>query len=228
MKQQLLVEEYNRLADKVGAKKIKYFHNNIQAMEQLQQMKDQAEVKHVHDVAQHNEQVAILIRIMCRKMSLDKQVSEIMVQSAEMHDIGKNFIDPEVLHKPAKLDEQEWAQMKMHTLYGYDQALQKGLTNKILLDGILYHHERWDGKGYPKGLEGDQIPLVARMIAIADAYYAMCEQRDYKDAKTPEVAAQIIMANFGSQFDAKLKPAFEKCMPEWQGVILDLKREAAA
>ena len=181
MKQQLLVEEYNRLADKVGAKKIKYFHNNIQAMEQLQQMKDQAEVKHVHDVAQHNEQVAILIRIMCRKMSLDKQVSEIMVQSAETHEIGKNFIDPEILHKPAKLNKQEWAQMKMHTSYGYDQDQQKGLTNKILLDGILYHHEHWDGKGYPKDLEGDQIPMVAKMIAIADAYDALCEQRDYKN-----------------------------------------------
>lgn len=126
---------------------------------------------------------------------------------AMLHDIGKVGIDERVLNKTSGLIENEWAIMKKHPEIGYRIAKSSSDLEHIA-DYILSHHERWDGKGYPRGLKGDEIPLLSRIIAIADAYDAMTEDRVYRKALTQEQALNEIQKNAGTQFDPDIAQSF--------------------
>lgn len=135
-----------------------------------------------------------------------KSLSELELL-AMLHDIGKVGIDERVLNKTSGLTENEWAIMKRHPEIGYRIAKSSSDLEPIA-DYILSHHERWDGKGYPRGLKGEEIPLLSRIIAIADAYDAMTQDRVYRKALIQEDALNEIQKNAGTQFDPDIAKSF--------------------
>ena len=139
---------------------------------------------------------------------------ELLVSSARLHDIGKIAISDVILNKPAKLDDNEFTIMKTHTAEGeriIDQIVSQAedvmfLRNAKLFAG--YHHEHWDGKGYHRGLAGEDIPLQGRLMAIADVYDALVSERPYKKAFTADEAVEIIMESSGRLFDPTIAEVF--------------------
>ena len=130
-----------------------------------------------------------------------------------LHDIGKIGIPLEILNKPGRLADQEWAVLRTHPEKGYQIAMSSDEL-KPIAEMILYHHERWDGKGYPKMLGGDDIPVLSRIISVVDAYDAMVNDRSYRKAMSPEAAQQEIRANAGTQFDPRLAAVFLEMLAE--------------
>jgi putative two-component system response regulator len=145
---------------------------------------------------------------------VDAQFVELIYLTSPLHDIGKVGIPDSVLLKPGKLTSEEFEIMKRHTLIGGEtlsasaNAYPEAGFIKMALDIALKHHERWDGTGYPFQLRGEQIPLCARIVAIADVYDALTTKRVYKDAYTHEEAARIIYDSRGTHFDPDLVDAF--------------------
>jgi len=139
---------------------------------------------------------------------------ELMISSARLHDLGKICISDMILNKPGKLTDEEFTLMKTHTTEGErvinDIALRTVnidyLQNAMLFAG--YHHERWDGRGYPRGLTGTEIPLQGRIMAFADVYDALISPRPYKDPYTGEESVKIIMEGSGTQFDPVIADVF--------------------
>jgi putative two-component system response regulator len=139
---------------------------------------------------------------------------EFFLQSSQLHDVGKISIPDKILLKPDKLTPGEFNEMKNHTLFGVRiiEAMQREtpessfLSHAKILAG--YHHEKWDGSGYPYGLKGQDIPLGGRLMAIADVYDALISTRPYKGPFTHEEAAQIIINGKGTQFDPDLTDVF--------------------
>ncbi|MCR4903279.1 MAG: HD domain-containing protein [Butyrivibrio sp.] len=143
----------------------------------------------------------------------DEFISNV-IKSAPLHDIGKIRISDSILNKPGKLTDEEFEIMKKHTIYGanvIDQCISS-LTNADFLSEAkniaAYHHEKWNGKGYPYGLSGEDIPLSARIMAVADVFDALISKRVYKDAFSFEKAMSIIKEDSGSHFDPKVAEAF--------------------
>jgi diguanylate cyclase (GGDEF)-like protein/putative nucleotidyltransferase with HDIG domain len=130
---------------------------------------------------------------------------------AFLHDIGKIGISDEILNKPSKLSPEEWRIVKEHTNMGAAIA-SHARQLQTCIKGILYHHERYDGKGYPEGLKGDEIPMEARILAIADAFAAMMSERSYSSTLTREQALQELKRCAGRQFDPNLVKVFLRVM----------------
>ncbi len=145
---------------------------------------------------------------------LDDQTIYMLYLSAPLHDIGKVGIPDEILLKPGKLTLQEFEIMKMHTVYGRDAiaTAEKKIVGKSFLsfaNEIAYgHQEKWDGSGYPEGLSSEEIPLSARLMAIADVYDALISKRVYKPAYTHEDAVGMIKNDSGTHFDPEIVDAF--------------------
>jgi putative two-component system response regulator len=140
--------------------------------------------------------------------------AEQLVLSAQLHDVGKIGIPDSILQKPGKLDKEEFEIMKKHTVLGGEiiKEIQKKTGEKEFLDnaGIfaVYHHEKWDGSGYPYGIAGEKIPLPARLMAIIDVYDALISERPYKKAFSHDEAIEIIREGKGSHFDPVLAELF--------------------
>ncbi|WP_428912440.1 HD-GYP domain-containing protein [Niallia sp. Krafla_26] len=134
-----------------------------------------------------------------------------------LHDIGKINIPEHILSKPMKLTDKEYEIIKTHTTFGV-HMLEKVEGLEELKSGVLYHHERWDGKGYPTGAKGYEIPLEARILAIADAFDAMTSTRAYRNELSIEEAFRRIEMGIGSQFDPNLVQAFEAAKPEFEEI----------
>ena len=146
---------------------------------------------------------------------VDDLFCEDMVHSAPLHDVGKIQVSDVILNKPGKLTDEEFAIMKTHTTAGreiIDRAIETvgGATGYLneARNLAAYHHERWDGGGYPEGLAGEEIPLSARIMAVADVFDALVSQRSYKPAFEVEKAMDIIREGAGTQFDAEIVRAF--------------------
>jgi diguanylate cyclase (GGDEF)-like protein len=139
-----------------------------------------------------------------------KQMDELELL-AVLHDIGKVAIKESILLKPGPLTEEEWAEMKKHPEIGYRIA-QSTPELASIAEYILCHHERWDGRGYPRGIKGEEIPLLSRILAVADAYDAMTSDRPYRKAMGREEALAELERNAGMQFDPEVVSAFiESC-----------------
>jgi len=138
----------------------------------------------------------------------DDKLSELGLLSA-LHDIGKISITDNIVLKPAKLTASEFEQMKKHSEIGHKIA-SANPDLATIADGILYHHERWDGKGYPMGLKGEEIPLMARIITIVDSYDAMTSNRVYRKSQGKRYAIKELKENAGTQFDPVLVEHFIK------------------
>jgi HD-GYP domain-containing protein (c-di-GMP phosphodiesterase class II) len=140
-------------------------------------------------------------------MGLAKPVVEEFRISGLMHDVGKIGIPEAVLTKPGRLTTEEFAQIKLHPQIGH--GILEGIPGlAAMLPGVLHHHERWAGGGYPAGIAGEQIPLIARVLALADAFDAMSSNRSYRPALSrAQVFAEIRTGN-GQQFDPSLVGTF--------------------
>lgn len=144
-----------------------------------------------------------------------------------LHDIGKVGVPLEILNKPDKLSEEEWEVLKTHPEKGY-QIASSSYELKDIADMVLYHHERWDGKGYPKGLCGEEIPFLSRIISVIDAYDAMVSNRCYRKGMPPEKAKEELRRCSGTQFDPDIAAEFLKMLEEMPDVFEDREGRAAA
>lgn len=124
-----------------------------------------------------------------------------------LYDIGKIAIEEGILNKPGKLTEEEWNEIKRHPEIGY-RILTTSYDMLELAGCILAHHERWDGRGYPNRLKGEAIPLIARIITLADSYDAMTSERPYRNSLSAEEALLEIRKNSGTQFDPEIVRVF--------------------
>ena len=151
-------------------------------------------------------------------LQLTEEYSSYIAMAAAMHDIGKIKIPDRILNKPGRLTDEEYDIMKKHSIYGAE-IIRKTMGDIEETDYITvayniarYHHERYDGKGYPDGLKGEDIPLEARVMALADVYDALISERVYKKAFSVEKAKEIILDGSGTQFDPCLVPLFLECV----------------
>ena len=150
-----------------------------------------------------------------------------LYRSAPLHDIGKVGVSDDVLFKPSKLTDEEYSEMKEHTLKGYEslhiasQRLGSSSFLQIALELTRSHQEHWDGTGYPDGLSGQDIPLSARIMAIADVYDALISERVYKPPYAHEDAVAMIKAASGSHFDPKLVEVFLTVQEEFRAIALE-------
>lgn len=165
------------------------------------------------ETEEHTMRIKKLSMELGRRMGLSKDKLDELELLSLMHDIGKIGIPEQILNKPSKLSEEEWEIMKLHTIKGYKIAESvKELSH--ISDSILTHHERYDGKGYPKGIKGEEIPLLSRIINIVDSYDVMTHKRVYKEAFNKEYAIEEIKKCSGGQFDPELAEIFLKMLEE--------------
>ncbi|MDQ2687016.1 MAG: HD-GYP domain-containing protein, partial [Armatimonadota bacterium] len=127
--------------------------------------------------------------------------------SALIHDVGKIGVPDYILRKPGQLSEEEFAAIKQHPVMGAVIAASVPGFDETL-DAVRFHHERWDGKGYPMGLAGEDIPFIARLMAVADSYSAMTTDRPYRKGMNPEKALGILKSGAGVQWDPQCVEAF--------------------
>ncbi len=162
----------------------------------------------------HSDRVAMYSTMLAIKLALPPELIEIVRQSALMHDIGKIGCVLN-LNKPGKLTQEDYEAFKRHPAYGRD-ILEPIKFLQPLIPGVHLHHERWDGKGYPLGLGGNDIPLIARIVAVADTYDAMTSDRAYRRALPHEVTISEIERCCGTQFDKNVAFAFLEAIEEFR------------
>ena len=164
-----------------------------------------------NETEQHAERIAQYSLLIGKEVGLSKEELNSLELASILHDIGKISIDLSILTKSEKLTDEEWQTIKKHSEKGY--RITYAIPElKHIAEYILCHHERWDGKGYPQGLAGEAIPLISRIISIADSFDAMIDNRPYKKALTKDEALAEIEKNAGTQFDPELAMIFLRLM----------------
>jgi diguanylate cyclase (GGDEF)-like protein len=143
------------------------------------------------------------------EMGLDAEDADVLVRAAELHDIGKVAIPDAILHKPGPLDDVEWDLMRQHTIVG-ERIVAVAPALRPVAKLVRASHERWDGKGYPDGVAGEEIPLGARIVAVCDTYDAMTTDRSYRDAASHDEALAELRRCAGTQFDPVVVDAFAR------------------
>ena len=155
----------------------------------------------------HSERVALATRLLAEKAGLDRRTTERAYIAGLLHDVGKIGVPEAVLRKPGRLTSEEFDLIKMHPEIGA-RILKDIRQMHDLVPGVVGHHERWDGNGYPQKLAGDRIPLLGRLISLADAFDAMSSSRTYRDAMPADRVIAEIKRHAGSQFDPQLAEIF--------------------
>jgi response regulator RpfG family c-di-GMP phosphodiesterase len=173
------------------------------------------------ETANHITRMSNYSRLIAKNLfPADSAMVGLIYLSAALHDIGKIGISDNILSKPEKLSNEEFNEMKRHTLIGYD-ILKESASEVIQLSALiaLSHHERFDGKGYPRGLKGKEIPIAGRIVAVADYFDALVSKRVYKDAWSIEKVLEVLKERQGSYFDPICVNAFFDSLEE----ILEIK-----
>ncbi|RKF21335.1 two-component system response regulator [Alginatibacterium sediminis] len=185
----------------------------IQRLGRSAEYKDNETGMHVLRMSHYSQAIALA-------MGLDKIWCDRLLNASPMHDLGKIGIEDAILKKPGKLDGDEWETMKQHPRFGAD--ILSGDESELMRmahDIALTHHEKWDGSGYPQGLKGEEIPLSARIVAVADVFDALTTARPYKEAWSIEKACSVISQDAGTHFDPDVVEVFESIMDK----ILELR-----
>jgi len=161
------------------------------------------------------------------KDEIEKLNRDSFISSARLHDVGKIVISDIILNKPGKLTDEEFDIMKTHTSEGeqaIDQIASRTNDVEFLNNARLFagsHHERWDGRGYPRGLKETEIPLHGRIMAVADVFDALVSERPYKKPFEPDEAVRLIMENVGTQFDPLIAEVFYEVRDKFKAVLLE-------
>lgn len=164
----------------------------------------------------HIKRTSEVVKILTEYLPLDESFRDDIIKAAPLHDLGKIAISDNILNKPGRLTDAEYEFIKIHPQKGYEivRTILSGLDDERLLrvaeNIALYHHEKYDGRGYPHGMKGDAIPLEARIMAIADVYDALVSERCYKKPMSHEEACVIIRDSMGTHFDPMLEECFDK------------------
>lgn len=155
----------------------------------------------------HVDRVASYALVLGRETGLAPWELQLLRKAAILHDVGKIGVNESVLLKPGSLSADEFNHMKSHTVIG-ERICRPLQQDRLILEVIRHHHERYDGKGYPDGLAGEDIPIAARIMAVVDAYDALTSDRPYRKRLSQEQAVQILKQEAGKQFDPKIAMAF--------------------
>lgn len=225
-----LLDNYNedlRLEVEKKTRHIISMHDNlIISLAMMVESRDNSTGGHIKRTS---EGVRILIDEILKEGQLDltPEFCRNVIKAAPMHDLGKIAVDDAVLRKPGKFTDAEYEEMKKHSAEGA-RVIHEILLNtddeqfKVIAENVAhYHHERYDGSGYPDKLKGEDIPLEARIMAIADVYDALVSKRVYKEAFDFERANNIILEGMGTQFDPKLRTAYENARPRLERYYSD-------
>ncbi|MBM4345073.1 MAG: HD domain-containing protein [Deltaproteobacteria bacterium] len=165
------------------------------------------------DTGEHVERMSSYAQAIARQMGLNAEEQALIKLAAPMHDVGKIGIRDAILLKNGRLTADEWEVMKQHPTIG--AQILHGSRSRLLQmaeEIALSHHEKWDGTGYPQGAAGETIPLVGRIVALADVFDALTTPRVYKDAWSVEDAVAHIRRESGKHFDPRVVEAFEQCL----------------
>jgi diguanylate cyclase (GGDEF)-like protein len=166
------------------------------------------------DLGEHSDDVAGDVELLSRTIGLDEETIGLIIKAADLHDVGKLGIPDEIITKPGPLTDEEWEFMRQHTVMGEQIIAAAGPSLDRIGPLVRASHERWDGKGYPDGLTGEEIPLGARIITICDSFRAMLDQRVYKEAMSLDDALGELRRCAGSQFDPQLVEVFCRLVGE--------------
>jgi putative nucleotidyltransferase with HDIG domain len=176
---------------------------------------DSSGLIHIHDLKSYDEytyhhslSVAMLAVATGQQMGLLKSDLIKLSRSAMLHDIGKQTVPLEIINKPGKLSDKEFETVKAHPITGAQLLKAKAMGDLELWSAVMFHHEKYDGSGYPKGLKAEQIPVFSRIIAVADVYDAITSFRSYREPMTPAHAYEVICSQVGSSFDYEVVKAF--------------------
>lgn len=166
-----------------------------------------------HDTytSQHSVNVAVMTIMIGIMLKMEKRDLFKLGIAAFLHDIGKCFVNRELINKPAKLTDEETKKMQEHVTFGYELLLKYGAQQELdesTALAVLQHHERCDGNGYPNGISKRKISVYAKIIALCDVYDALISKRPYRDGMLPSEAMEYVMANMGTQFDPYLTEIF--------------------
>ncbi|MCS2161400.1 transporter substrate-binding domain-containing protein [Scandinavium sp. H11S7] len=184
----------------------------VEAMEKVNRAHDD-------ETGSHIRRVSAYCTLLAREIGLPRKTVQDIERFASLHDVGKIAVPERILRKQGPLTAEEFSEMKLHTLKGW--RIIQGLSLGPVAENIIhYHHEKWDGSGYPDGLCGDQIPIEARILALADVYDALRQKRVYKPGYTHEHACSLIFAGAGRHFDPELINRFHQLHPKFK-VIYD-------
>lgn len=202
----------------------------IFGLAKLADSRDAETGEHLERISEYSSMLAR--QLAKRRSDIDRQYIQRLGLASSLHDIGKVGIRDDILLKPGKLTADERKIMQTHATIGAQclAAIQHRLGDDDFLDMAgeiaAAHHERWDGGGYPYGLKGDEIPLAARIVAVADVYDALTTHRCYKRALSHEEASALILAGSGTQFDPEVVDAFRACETSIKAVALSLSSES--
>jgi len=157
--------------------------------------------------------------IIAKALGMDEKEADLLLNAAPMHDIGKIGIPDNILLKPAKLNADEWALMKKHPEFGASiiGEHEEGSLLEMARIIALTHHEKWNGKGYPNGLGGEKIPLIGRIVAVADVFDALTTERPYKEAWPNDKAVSLLKKEAGEHFDPVVVHAF---IEKWSEILV--------
>ena len=187
---------------------------NDTRMEIIRRLGRAAEYKD-NETGMHVIRMSLYSKILARAAGLDEEQAELLLNAAPMHDVGKIGIADHILSKPGSLNNEEWAVMRKHPEFGAE-IIGDNASSILRMARIvaLAHHEKWDGSGYPLGLSGENIPLAARIVAIADVFDALTTMRPYKEAWSVDDAIADLQKDAGSHFDPQLVSKFVAVLPE--------------
>ncbi len=160
------------------------------------------------DTYAHSERVADLAMALGRMLGLDEITLLHLRWGALLHDLGKVRIPNHILYKHSALTEEEWQIMRQHPVWGYDIVKSISALSETTLEVVRYHHERWDGRGYPDGLAGEDIPKLARILAVVDTWDAMTSTRPYHASMLPSKVRCYLLQQAGKALDPNLVAAF--------------------
>ncbi len=169
----------------------------------------------------HSRRVSDMACFLCQKLGISHEETQEIHISGHLHDIGKIGVPDRVLLKPGKLNDEEWELMKKHPEIGAD-ILSKSPHFSRIAAIILHHHERWDGKGYPFGAKGTEIPIGARIIAVCDSIDAMASARAYRKALPLDVVKSEIEKNIGIMYDPKIA---QMALDNWEELTKEYVQE---
>ena len=184
-------------------KTLQVFKGSMNVFQLIEKIKDMDDITYAHS---HN--VTLISYALGQWLGLKQSELKSLTISAMLIDIGKMQISPETLNKVGKLTPDELDECKKHVVYSYDLIKDLDTVDNIIKQTVLLHHERMDGSGYPMGFKADKIPLLARIIAIADVYNALTSNRPYREKKTPFEAIKILETEYINKLDTKILYVF--------------------